>query len=74
MKIENVEKLVAILQDEGEYVIHTINLKSPLNHGLTLKKVQRVIRFNQKALLKPYIDINTKLRKKTNNEFEKDFF
>ena len=35
-----------------------------MNHGLFLKKVQRVIKFNQNAWLKPYIDIKTDLIKK----------
>ena len=39
-----------------------------------LKRVRRVCQFNQRAWLKPYIDVNTKLRKEANNEFEKDFF
>ena len=42
--------------------------------GLKLKKVHRVIEFNQEAWLKKYIDMNTELRKKTSNDFEKDFF
>ena len=33
-----------------------------------------MIKFNQNALLKPYTDINTDLRKKTKTDFEKDFF
>ena len=39
-----------------------------------LKNVHRVIQFNQKAWLKPYIDMNTELRKEAKNDFEKDFF
>ena len=44
------------------YVVHKRALKQALNHGLILKKVHRVIQFNQEAWLKPYIDMNTKLR------------
>ena len=50
------------------------NLKQALNHGLVLKKVYRIIKFNQKSWLKPCIDTNTKLRQKAKNDFEKDFF
>ena len=39
-----------------------------------MKKVYRVITFKQKAWLKPYIDMNTKLRQKAKNNFEEDFF
>ena len=62
MKIEKVEKLVTNLHNNTEYVIHITNLNQVLNHGLILKKVHRGIKFNQKAWLKPYIDMNTKLR------------
>ena len=44
------------------------------DHELILKKVHRVIQFNQEAWLKEYIDMNTKLRKQAKNDFEKDFF
>ena len=56
------------------YVVHIRSLKQALNHGLLLKKVHRVIQFNQEAWLKPYIGMNTELRKKVKNESEKDFF
>ena len=36
-----------------------------------MKKVRHVIKFNQKDLLKPYIDMNKALRQKTKNNFEK---
>ena len=74
MKIEKIEKLVTNLHEKTEYAIHIRNLKQALNHGLILKKVHTVIKFNQKAWLKPYIDMNTKLRQKANNNFEKDLF
>ena len=50
-------------------VIHVTNLKQALNHGLLLKKVQRVIKFNQNDWLKPYVDMNTDLRKKSKTRF-----
>ena len=74
MKIAKVEKLVTNSHDKIEYVIHIRNLKQTSNHGLILKKVHRVIEFNQKAWLRPYIEMNTKLREKAKNNFEKDFF
>ena len=74
MKIDKVEKLAANLHDKTEYIIHIRNLKQALNHRLILKKVHRVIKFNQQAWLKPNIDMNTKLRQKAKNNFEKDFF
>ena len=43
-------------------------------HGVKLKKVHEVIQFYQEAWLKPYIDMNTELRKKAKNNSEKDFF
>ena len=70
MKIEKLEKLVADLRDKTEYIIHIRNLTRALNHELVFKKVHRLIKFNLNAWLKPYIDINTDLRKKTNNDFE----
>ena len=61
-KIKKCNKLVCTVQDKENYVVHIRALKQALNHGLILKKVHRVIQFNQKAWLKPYIDMNTKLR------------
>ena len=74
MKIEKVEKLVANLHDKTEYVMQIRNLKQALNHGLVLEKLCIVIKFNQNASLKLYIDKNTDLSKKAKNDFEKRFF
>ena len=65
MKIEEVDKLLANLYDKTEYAIHIRNLKQVLNHILVFKKVHKVIKFNQSDWLKPYIDINIDLRKKS---------
>ena len=73
MKIEKVEKLVANLHENNEYVIHIKILKQALNHELVLKKVHRVVKLNQNAWLKLYIDMKTGVRKKAKNDFEKDF-
>ena len=73
MKIDKCRKLVCNLYDK-KTVVHIRSLKQALNHGLILKKVLRVIQFNQEACLKPYIDMNTELRKQAKNNFEKDFF
>ena len=73
-KVNKVEKLICGIEDKEKYVMHIKVLKQALNHGLVLKKVHRVIQFNQKDWLKPYIDMNTKLRKEAKNDFEKDFF
>ena len=45
-----------------------------LNHGLVLKKFYGAISFNQDEWLKPYTELNNKLRTKAKNDFEKDFF
>ena len=73
MKIDNWNKLVCNLYNKKDYVIHIRSLKQALNHGLILKKVHRVIQFNQKAWLKPYIDMNTELRKEAKMILKKAF-
>ena len=72
--MEKVKTIADNFYDKSEYVIDIRNLKQALNHSLVFKKILRVIKFNQNFWLKPYIDINTGLRKKAKNDFEKDFF
>ena len=73
-KLEKVEKLVCSVEDKEKYVVHIRGLKQALNNGLKLENVHRVIQFSQQAWLKPYIDINTRLRKQAKSEFGKYFF
>ena len=73
-KINKIKKLICNLSDKENYVCHIRLLQQALNHRLILKEVQRVIQFNREAWLKPYIDMNTELRKQAKNDFEKDFY
>ena len=74
MKIDKCKKLVCNLRNKKKYAVHIRSLKQALNHGLKLKKVHRIIEFNQEAWLTTYVDMNTELRKLAKNDFEKDFF
>ena len=74
MEINKCKKLVCNLYNKKKYVAHINTLKQALNHGLKFKKTHRVIEFNQESWLKPYIDMNTELRKLAKNDFEKDLF
>ena len=74
IKIDECKKLVCDLHNKKKYIVHIKSLKQALNHGLKLKRVHRIIEFNQKAWLKPYIDMNTELRKLAKDDFEKDLF
>ena len=74
IKIDRCKKLVCDLHNKKKYVVHIKSLKQALNHGLELKRVHRVIEFNKKAWLKPYIDMNTELRKLAKDDFKKDLF
>ena len=74
IKINKCSKLVCNVTDKKTYSIHIVALKLALNHGLKLIRVHTVISFRQEAWLKPYIHLNTELRKNARNEFEKDFY
>ena len=74
IKINKCTKLTCKIQNKENYVIHIRALKQAINHGLELTKIHRIVEFDQEAWLKPYIDMNTDLRKQAKNDFEKDFF
>ena len=40
---------------------------------MNIKKAHKVIQFNQEKWLKPYIEMNTKLRTEARNDFVKNF-
>ena len=68
------KKLISNLWNKKNYVIHYENLKQCLNFGLKLTYIHKGIKFTESQWLKRYITLNTNLRTKARNEFEKDFF
>ena len=72
MKVRKVQKLAPHLKDKKTFVIYIKSLNEALKHGLKLKKVHRVNRFEQSHWMRPYIILNTKLRIDAKNVSEKD--
>lgn len=70
LKIGKVVELVAIFFYKKEYAVHIRNLRQAQSHGFVLKN-NSLIKFNQQAWLKSYIDVSTELRK---NAKKIDFF
>ena len=64
-------KLCLTLNDKKNYICHYRNLKLYLKLGLEITKVSNVLQFNQSAWVREYIVLNTKMRKKAKNDFEK---
>ena len=55
-------------------MLHYRNLQLYLYLGLKLKKVHRILEFDQLPWLAKYINFNTEKRMNAKNAFEKDFF
>ena len=71
---KGVKKLIPNLRNKNNYVVHYKTLMQYLSLGMELKKIHRGIKFIEDDFLKPYINMNTNLRTKAKNNFEKDFF
>ena len=67
-------KLVPNLCDKEKYIVHYRLLKFYVELGLCVTKLHRVIKFEQRAWMKPYINFNTEKRKNAKSEFERNFY
>ena len=47
--------------DKTKYVVHYKNLQLYLSLGMKVKKVHRILEFNEKPWMEPYIRLNTEL-------------
>ena len=60
--------------NKERYILHRDNLLLYESVGLQISKIHRGITFAESPWFKKYIDLNTGLRAKATNNFEKDFF
>jgi len=68
------EKLVFTLENKSNDIVHCKNLQFYISQGMRLKKVPRVIEFDQEPWMEPYIQMNTEFRKEGKSEFETNFY
>ena len=73
-KYKPCRKLLLTQFDKENHLIHFSILKFYLEMGMILKTVYCIIKFRQKAFLKPYIDSNSQKRALAENNFERDFY
>ena len=74
LTLHKVEKLVPNLNNKRKYIVHIKALNQALNHGLILKKVHRVIEFNQSPWLRGYINHNTHIKNELDKRVCEGFF
>ncbi|CAI6375126.1 unnamed protein product [Macrosiphum euphorbiae] len=70
----SVRKLMVTFLRKERYVVHYMNLKQAMAHGVVVEKTHRVLEFRQSPWLAPYINFNTELRRQAVNKFEEQFF
>lgn len=68
------QKLITSFEKKEKYVIHIKNLKLYLKLGMKLTKIHRILQFEQKNFLTPFIEKCTEERRKSNSLFEKNLF
>lgn len=67
-------KLIGSFLPLKNYVLHHKALKFYQSLGLVVSQYVRAVSYTEAAFLKPYIDLNTRLRAAASNDFEKDLY
>ena len=68
-----IAKLIPTLYDKKNYICHIKILQLYVDLGLKIKKIHRILEFDQKPWMKSYIEFNTELRKKQLMHLKKIF-
>ena len=68
----SIKTLVANSFDKENYMLNYENLQLYLKPGLNLKKIHRVLQFNQSKWLKAFVELNIQKRTETENNGDKD--
>ena len=66
-------KLICDQSDKEYYIVHYRNLKFYIRMGMIIKKLHRIVSFDQSPWLAKYIDYNTKKRAEADSDFMKDY-
>lgn len=74
VKEDKSQKLVPNLFDKIRYCVDYRYLQYCVKLGVEILKIHEIISYDQSAFLSPFIQLNTNLRTKCKNEFEKEFF
>ena len=65
IKVGDFKKLISILFDKFNYVLHYRNLLLHLLLGMKLTEIHRALKFKQSDWMEIYIDFNTEKGKKS---------
>lgn len=68
------EKLLCTLYNKKDYVMHGAMFKFILAQGLKVTKIGKVLRFRQANFIRKYIEVNTRMRQQSTNDFEKQLW
>ena len=66
-------KLLCDQTDKEYYIVHYRNIKFYLGMGMIIKKVHRIVSFDQSPWIAKYIDYNTRKRAEVDSDFMKDY-
>ena len=69
-----VKKLLQTFHKRSKYIMHFKILKLYVELGLEVSAIHRVLSFDQKKWMAPYIELNSRKRQEATNKFEEDFY